>query len=307
MRTMLLSRTRRHIQLLLALCLGISAAAGQAFCAENRPESEDALIAVLQSSASPKEKDAACVELKRTGTERSVPALAALLSDENLSHSARYVLEAMASSAAGKALIDALDHTSGHVRIGIIGSLGIRAEKNAAPKLIKLLGNADVPTACAAAYALGRIDSKEAERALKKALASGQPELRDAAADACLRAAARELANGRMGEARRLYEAVLKKASSRHALIAAHAGIFRAESNPAKTVLAALKSADELNKLAALSVLPELKAPGLTKTVASFLPSYPPDIQVAVIQCMGRRGAIDTAAEIAQQVSNPKD
>jgi hypothetical protein len=50
---------------------------------------EQRLIAVLQSGASLTEKDAACARLKLIGTAHSVPALSALLTDEQLSHSAR--------------------------------------------------------------------------------------------------------------------------------------------------------------------------------------------------------------------------
>src|ERR1700694_2415388 len=72
-------------------------------------DEEQKLIQVLQSNAGPAEKDAACARLKFIGTSRSVPALAALLTDNELSHSARYALEPMQSDAAGAALVGALD------------------------------------------------------------------------------------------------------------------------------------------------------------------------------------------------------
>ena len=50
---------------------------------------EQQLIGILQSNQSPGDKDAACARLKFIGTAQSVPALAALLKDEQLSHSAR--------------------------------------------------------------------------------------------------------------------------------------------------------------------------------------------------------------------------
>ncbi len=99
--------------------------------------------ASLQSSASPAEKDAACARLKRIGTDLSVPALAALLSDEQLSHSARYALESMPSRKAGQALIAALSKASGLTKVGIINSLGMRSEKRAVPALGKLLADKD--------------------------------------------------------------------------------------------------------------------------------------------------------------------
>ena len=64
---------------------------------------EQKLIEVLKSTATPADKDAACARLKFIGTRQCVPTLAALLTDEQLSHSARYVLEARAFEEAGAA------------------------------------------------------------------------------------------------------------------------------------------------------------------------------------------------------------
>ena len=63
---------------------------------------EQKQIAILQSNSSSQQKDAACARLKRIGTARAVPALAALLTEEQLSHSARFALE---SAIAGRAEI----------------------------------------------------------------------------------------------------------------------------------------------------------------------------------------------------------
>src|SRR5258708_1549266 len=80
---------------------------------------EQKLIQVLQSTASPAQKDTACARLKVIGTARSVPALAALLTDEQLSHSARYALESMRLDEAGGALVNAVGNTKGLIRVGI--------------------------------------------------------------------------------------------------------------------------------------------------------------------------------------------
>ena len=54
---------------------------------------EDRLLAVLKSAAAVGEKANACRELKLLGTEKSVPVLASLLGDAELSHPARFALE----------------------------------------------------------------------------------------------------------------------------------------------------------------------------------------------------------------------
>jgi hypothetical protein len=67
-------------------------------CASGRAapaDAEQALIAVLESTKSAAEKAAACRGLKPIATAKSVPALASLLADKDLSHWARLVLESM--------------------------------------------------------------------------------------------------------------------------------------------------------------------------------------------------------------------
>ena len=81
------------VKFLLAVCLlflsgSLLAAPAPKLAPDSRDE--ESLIKVLQSNASPHDKDAACARLKLIGTVKSIPALAALLTDEQLSHSARY-------------------------------------------------------------------------------------------------------------------------------------------------------------------------------------------------------------------------
>jgi len=159
---------------------------------------EQQLIQILQSDASPHEKDAACARLKRIGTTASIPALAALLTDEQLSHSARYALESMSSPNAGAALIRALDSTSGLTRVGIINSLAVRRETTAVPALSRLLAaQRDETTQTAAVYALGEIATPEAVRSLQTSERITTGPSHDATVDALLRSANRWLASGK--------------------------------------------------------------------------------------------------------------
>ena len=101
--------------------------------------SEASLISVLEGDADWYEKQDACRTLRRIGTEKSIPALAALLGDERLSHMARYALEPMAMPEAGKALRDALEQTEGLPKTGVIISLGARRDQQAVSQLTPLL------------------------------------------------------------------------------------------------------------------------------------------------------------------------
>src|ERR1035437_4229392 len=196
--------------LLLTAALGIFLPGLQYSAPGATTNEEQQLIGVLQSNQSPREKDVACARLKRIGTAQSVPALAALLTDEQLSHSARYALESMSSAKAGQALADALEKTSATTQAGIIISLGYRRETRAVPALARLLTDHDAQVAAAAATALGQIGGSKALKALQAATANSAGPVHDALVDACLRCANRLLASGSQGKAlagfQQLYE-----------------------------------------------------------------------------------------------------
>jgi hypothetical protein len=71
-------------------------------------------------------KDFACRQLRIVGTSESVPALAALLTDDSLSDMARYALQLNTDPSVDKALIAALKKAQGLPLIGIINTLGER-------------------------------------------------------------------------------------------------------------------------------------------------------------------------------------
>jgi HEAT repeat protein len=134
-------------------------------------EQEQKLIAVLKSNASQKEKADACRELALKGTKAAVAPLAALLGDEHLGHMARYALEPIPDLAVDDALRDALEKLEGRLKVGVIGSIGVRRDAKAVDSLIKLLKDKDREVARAAARALGRFATPAAAKALEDALA----------------------------------------------------------------------------------------------------------------------------------------
>ncbi|MBX7255379.1 MAG: HEAT repeat domain-containing protein [Candidatus Hydrogenedentes bacterium] len=167
-------------------------------------------VAVLQSNASLREKSEACRALALTGGKEAVPALAALLTDEKMSHFARMALEPMPCSEAGDALRAALDATTGALRIGMIGSVAARKDEQAVPSLVALLSDGDAEVAQAAARALGKIASPKAADALEDAVAQADvpPLLLLARCDGLLACAESLVAKGKEKKAAALYEAV---------------------------------------------------------------------------------------------------
>jgi HEAT repeat protein len=136
-------------------------------------EVESRLAAFLGSKATAAGKHAVCRHLSVIGTDRSVAALRPLLLSEDTAEMARYALERIPGSASLEALREALTKAPVRARVGVINSLGVRRDPQAAPMLVKLASGADAAQAEAAIAALGRIASKEAVAALRPLRAKG--------------------------------------------------------------------------------------------------------------------------------------
>ena len=275
-----------RVGVLLVVCL-----AGSPARAKDAGDQEKRLIEILVGPAGRAEKDKACRTLRRIGTAGAVPALAALLPDKDLSHMARYALEAMPYPAAGRALRDALGKTSGMVKVGVIGSLGVRADEQAVPALIPLLKDADAAIAAAAAHALGRIGTPAAARALDQFRARAPQALQPAAAEASLIAAERLIARGESQRAAAIYEALQAPKWPMHVRAGALAGSLAAGSTVDTARLAKLLAGDEaMLRRVAIAAVAGMKGPGATKRIAAELPKLPAEAQVLLIAALAERG-----------------
>jgi HEAT repeat protein len=260
---------------------------------------EQHLISVLQSNATLQEKDAACSRLKRIGTAASVPALAALLTDEQLSHSARYALESMSAPEAGAALCAALKQAGGLVKLGIIDSLGKRGETRAVPELAKLLADANADIAAGAAVALGQIGGTEALSALQAALPAAAEPARGAIVDGLLRYANRLLTAGDRARAAPIFQQLCDPKEKAPVRTAAFRGMLLAAGDRALAMAAsAIEGNDGPAQVAALQMARELPGPQATATLAALLPKVTPAVQLALIEALGQRGDPQAAPAI---------
>ena len=125
--------------------------------AKKLAEIEQALLEVLESGVKTAVVDHICRQLALIGTRRAVPALAKLLQDEDLFDRALYALQAIPEEAAGEALRTALPAAEGHLRVGIVNSLGERHDKKAVPALTTLRDHSDATLSRAAKAALRKI------------------------------------------------------------------------------------------------------------------------------------------------------
>ena len=169
---------------------------------------EQDLIAVLKSDAPKGEKAITCKKMAIYGSDQSIPALAPLLADEELSSWARIALEAIPGPAADAALRDAVGTVEGRLLVGVINSIAVRRDAQAVDVLIKTLKDTDAEVACAAAVALGHLGGDQAGTALMNALTDTRAGVRSAAAQGCILSAEQCLANDQSADAVKLYDSV---------------------------------------------------------------------------------------------------
>lgn len=193
-----------------------------------RKNLEKRLAELLSTDAPRAAKSFVCRKLSLIGTADSVPALAPLVTDKELSHMARYALERMPCPEAAKALRDSLSKTKGLVKVGVINSLGARRDQQSTEVLTALLADSDEKVARAACAALGAIGTPEAAKALGDFQAKAPEPIRLAAADAYLRCAESLLAAGKKLEAMTIYKTLSTSDQPKHVRLAATRGLLAA-------------------------------------------------------------------------------
>jgi HEAT repeat protein len=274
------------------------------------PGDETQLIAVLQSDAPLFDKAKACQRLAVIGTKKSVPVLAGLLADPELSHYARTGLEPIPDASVDDALREAMGQVKGDLLAGVIGSIGMRRDAKAVDDLKKLLGDSDPGVAAAAAWALGRIAAPEAVAALKAALAGPAP-LRPAAGDACLTAADVLIAQGKQADAVALYDAMREADLPKYLEVAAITGAIRARGDDGLPLLVELLQSEDQDLFrVGLDMAHELSGGGVTEAlVAEFSSPRTSEMRrsliAAVLGDRGDKAALPVVLEAAR--SAPAD
>lgn len=271
---------------------------------------EDQLIAIVASGEStPEAKWFSCRMLQRIGTEKCVPTLAALLTDEILSHYARLTLERIpASRLAGKALIDALDQAPDPLKIGIMGSLGERGDEHAVKRIARYTGSDNVAVAAAALQALGKIGGKQARQAITRAKRSTTPDtdgipggFQFAQVDALLRCA-----EG-MGDAKGFASIYTTATSDAHRAAALRGLVQTDEAKASPRLTALLKEQDSYLRDTAFTLIRDEGGPILTAAVSETLDTLNQEQQVHVIRVLGNRGDPSALAAIVPFIDTTEE
>ena len=226
-----------------------------------------------------------CRYLGTVGSAASVPALAALLGSEKLSHPARMALEPMADPAAGAALRQALGRVKGKLLAGLIGSVGTRRDALAIPALTALTGDADAEVAKSAVFALGAIGTSEAATALDQVAAKAPAALARPIAQARITCAGLLAQAGKTAEAVAIYRALLENKAAPASRVAALRGLIASQERTAATKLITdmLQGDDAAMRTATLAALASSTDVALKTAVVQELPTLQPAAQKALL------------------------
>jgi len=262
---------------------------------------------LLKALASPKAtfagKQFVCRMLRRIGSAQSVPALSAMLADKELSHMARFALLYMPAPEAGQALRQAVSKLDGDLKIGVVGSLGQRGDREAVAVLAPLVTDRNAALAHAAITALGRIGGAEAAEVLAKAKLSGSLQIdRD---DAYLMCADSLLAEGQDSKAVAIYREMIDPANTTWIRIAAYRGLIKAEEGKAVPYIVALLKDDDLNlQRAAGKFIAQTPGSAVTEALAKQVSSLSTDGKVVLLSALEARRDTTAASYVAKAVND---
>jgi len=231
-------------------------------------------------------------QLEHIGRGESVNAVAALLTDkDDLVRAA--AIRCLTSNPAAEATAKLLTQVPGAVpadRVALLNALGHRADQAAIPVLAKEIASPEAAVAGAAARALGRIGTPEAEHFLAARRGQTTGPVRAALDDAWLRCADRRLQEGQTAAAAVIYRELNRPEEPRPLRLAALRGALRSAGAQAGAMtLDVLGGSDPAARAIAISEIMDLSA-GALKTVAANFDQLPPAVQAAVLGALAARG-----------------
>jgi len=262
---------------------------------------EAKLLTVLQSTEATEDaKTFVCRCLRQIGSAKCVPVVAPLLTNEKLSHMARYALQGNPSPAAGKALRDALGSVKGNLLVGMISSVGARRDAEAVGALASLAKGDDATVAGGAMNALGRIGGGKAAAALQAMTPPAA--LQKAWASAALGCAESLQA----ADAGKLYRKVYGGQFDTVSRVGALAGLVRTGNIKADELVAVLNGNDAKLQIEAAQLSSELRDRSAVQAYVKALPSLPAAAQVIVISgfaSSGNKAAASAVASLAESTN----
>ena len=275
--------------------------------AEIRAASPDRLRAIearlLKTLQSPKAttacKDWVCRQLRQTGSERSVAALAPLLADKDLATVARLALQSIPSNKVDAALRDAIGKVQGELKAGVIHTVGARRDPESVALLAPLAGDKDPVVAEAVLFALGQIGSADALRTLQAATVLD--DLKHYRSHAILLCAEQMESDGKPADAAVVYHDLFQHSDDATIKTASLRGILATDKAKAATAVAsALKADCPKLRLAAAQAVCERGGADILGRVLADLANLPLDVQVSILRLVQDKTASAAVVAAAQ-------
>jgi HEAT repeat protein len=263
---------------------------------------EAELLELLRSDATRQDKSAACRQLARIATVESVPTLAELLGDEELSHMARYALEGIRDPSVDAALRDALGKVQGRPLLGVIGSIGVRRDAEAVDALAGLFKDPDA--AQAVARSLGNIGTLEAANALEYILARTLGGNQLAVCEGLLRCAEALAADAQADSSQGIYDRLYgwEKAPSQVRAAALRGAILSRGEDGVPLLVEAISSSDDALAAAAVRAAMESPRPEITDALMAELPEASVERQGLLILALAECGESRVLPTVLQAV-----
>jgi HEAT repeat protein len=266
---------------------------------------EDKLIAALKSSKSVDLRRFICRQLRTIGTVKSVPVLASLLNDPELTHGARYALGRIEDPKAAAALRAALGKTSGKIQAGIIITLGKRGCTAATGDMVKLFGSSDKTVAHAAIRGVGLMGTSASAKALLNARTSASGELRTRITDAMLDCAEQFTKGGKASDAAVIYKVLYTPKEATHVRLAALRGLAQSQGAGAvNTLVAVIKGDDPQMQATAIAFMTDVKDPSATKALVGLLGTMKPEAQTLILRSLAARGDTSACGAVTKLVAS---
>ncbi len=270
-----------------------------------RIECEAALIRLLAPEATFEAKRFACNNLAVYGSEASLPALAALLKQEETVGIACFALGRFPSAKAGDLLRAVLKDARGQARVQLVVSLGLRAEPESVKPLVGLARDADSAVARAAIRSLGAIEAASAREALAELRRDAAPVLAADVAAASLNGAERLIAAGDKVLAVAVCEDLLQSSLPPNIRRGAFGMLLRNDADEGvrriRSVLEARPS-DAVLVPVAIAHVTLLRGAGVSKEFGGLLSRLTSSDQVLLIEALACRGDADARAVLREQV-----
>ena len=266
-----------------------------------RARVEDALIASLEEAESDDAKQFLCRQLVTVGTARCVPVLAAMLTDAEMSHMARYALGRIEVPEAGAALHDALNRTSGKTKAGIINSLVEADYAEAAADILKLIDDSDSDVAVAAIKGAGHLGGADAVSALRALRSSAATDLQVEIDAAILARADRLARDSDEAAAKEIYGGYYAGEYGTHLRIAGLRGLVALSGVKANRILLKAIQGDDTDiRSDAVMQLASIEGPETAESFIELLDVVPAEVQELIVRSLATRGDVSAVSSIMQ-------